>query len=246
MNYDIAATESTDYHWLTTETVWDLDPALYDQIARAAADYRWSGVTHMPAAAALARTFAVDYLDTGLIAATGTSARTLWISKAKPYRTKPFPHVLTGIREITAEGTRTLLVLTGSNHPVPIAVCERALLGPPAETPCAASAHHHCPGHDDNGRTCRCPCGCRRPDRLTVYRHLVIGDEATDLAWQWPFTVTADPESDEHGGLSVEVRGDDEQVSELAFRGPTEPVIIHNAWRPTRNPRETAGPEPPA
>ncbi|MCH7229896.1 hypothetical protein L0U85_03340 [Glycomyces sp. L485] len=245
MRHDIIATEPAGFNWLATDTVWDRDPALYRTVSRAAAQIRWHSTTVRPSAAASRRMLALNYLGSGLIAATGAAEPTLWLSRAKPYRTKPVPFTLTGIREITAEGVRALLLLTDDRGTVPIALSEQRLPGPGAESPCVA-AHNRCPGRDCDDRPCPCSCGCHWPDRLTVYRHLVVGDEATDPAWQWPFTVTADPEPDEHGGLSVEVCGDDEQVSELVFRGPTEPVIVHNSWRPDRNARETAGPEPPA
>lgn len=244
MGRNIIATEPADFNWLATETVWDRDPALYRTVSRAAAQIRWHSINTHPSATA-GRMLALDYLNSGLIAATGTCERTLWLSRAKPHRTKPVPFTLTGIREITAEGTRALLLLTDDRDTVPIALAEQYLPRPDAGFPCAA-AHNRCPGRDSEGQPCPCPCGCRWPDRLTVYRHLVVGDEATDPAWQWPFTVTASPESDEHGGLSVEVRGDDEQVSEFVFRAPTEPVIIHNAWCPGRTTPQAAGPKSPA
>lgn len=244
MGYDIIATDPAGFNWLATETIWDHNQALYRTVSHAAAQIRWHSINNRLGATA-GRMLAFNYLDSGLIAATGACERTLWLGRAGPYRTNPVPFTLTGIREITAEGVRALLLLTDDRGTVPIALAEQHLPGPDAESLCAL-AHDRCPGRDGDGRPCPCPCGCRWPDRLTAYRHLVCGDTATDPAWQWPFTVTADPEMDEHGGLSVEVCGDDEQISELVFRGPTEPVIIHNAWRPARNTREDAGPEPPA
>lgn len=95
-------------------------------------------------------------------------------------------------------------------------------------------AHRYCLGRDADSRACRCRCGCRWPDRLTVYRHLAAGDEATDPAWNWRFTATAAPEVQKTGNLAVTALGAEEQTPELVFRGTNEPVIVHNAWRTDR------------
>jgi hypothetical protein len=231
VDYDITATERTAFHWLATDTVWDLDPVLYDTIARTAIQMRWASVTSRPTAAAAHRSPALDYLDTGFITATGAAEQTVWASRAKRHRTKPVPHTLTGVREITVEGTRSLLLLTGSDTSVPVAVWEQTLLGPAVDSPCAAEAHRYCDGRDQDGRACGCRCGCRWPDRLTDYQHLTVGDAATDPAWSWAFTVTGAAEPQDTGNLALEVRGADEQSAELLYRPPSEPVIVHNAWR---------------
>lgn len=233
MRHDIIATEPAGFNWLATGTVWDRDLALYRTVSHAANQIRWHSINTRPSTAASRRMLALDHLSSGLIAATGAAEATLWLRRAKPYRAKPIPFTLTGIREITAEGVRALLLLTDDRGTVPIALVERHPNAIGAESPCAG-AHDRCPGVDSDGRTCPCACGCRWPDRLTVYRNLACGDEATDPAWQWPFTVTSAPEADEHGSLALEVQGRDEHVSDLLCRGPDEPVIVHNAWRPDR------------
>jgi hypothetical protein len=239
MERDIIASEPEGCNWLATGTVWDRDRALYSTVSRAAAQIRWRSVTERPSAAASGRMLALDFFESSLIAATGAAEPTLWLPRAKPYRTKPVPFTLTGIREITAAGTRVLLLLTDDRATVPIALVEQRLPAPDTQSPCAA-AHDRCPGRDGEGRACPCSCGCRWPDRLTVYRHLIVGDEATDPAWQWPFTLTRAPETDEHGNLALETHGRDEHAPDLLCRGPDEPVIVHNAWRPNR-----MGTEPP-
>jgi hypothetical protein len=232
MHIDIIATELTRFNWLATGTIWDRDPALYDQISRAAVRMPWHSVTSGPNAAAH-RAHWLDYLTSGLLAATGASESTLWLSRAKPYATKAVPFTLTGIREITAEGTRALLMLTDDHGTIPIAVTERHFLAPDSETPCA-DAHDRCPGKDAEGRPCPCRCGCRWPERLTTYGRLAIGDDAYDPAWRWPFTVTGPPGQTEHGSLALDVQGRDEHASDLLCREPNELVIVHNAWRPDR------------
>jgi hypothetical protein len=234
MERDIIATEPVGFNWLDTDTVWDGDPRVYRTVAAAAAQIRWHSVTECPSAAASRCSLALDLFESGLIAATGASEPTLWLPRAKPYRTKPVPFTLTGIKEVTAAGTRALLLLTDDRGTVPIGLVEQRLPVPDMQSPCAA-AHDRCPGRDSEGRACPCRC-----DRLTVYRNLVVGDETTDPAWQWPFTVTSAPEPDEHGYLALEVQGRDERSTDLLCRGPDEPVIVHNAWRPNRT-----GTEPP-
>ncbi|THV35719.1 hypothetical protein [Glycomyces buryatensis] len=243
MDYATAATEHSTFHWLTTESIWDADPDVYDMIARAAREIHWASVTHRPTAAAVHCELVFDYLTTGLIAATGAAERTVWIGKASRSRTKPIPHTLTGVREITDEGTRALLLLTGAEQPVPVAVWEQALLGPAVDTSCAAAAHRYCHGRDDQGRACGCRCGCRWPDRLAAYQGLAAGDEATDPALTWSFTVTSSPQLQKTGSLALEVQGADEPCAELFYRQPTEPVIVHNAWRLSRTDEAT---EPPS
>ena len=235
MDHPITATEHSVFHWLTTDSVWDRDPGVYDMVARTARHMRWLSVTANPILAAAWRAPALDYLDTHLVAATGAAERTLWISEAKRYRTKPSPHALAGVRETTAEGTRSLLVLTGTETPVPVAVWEQALLGPAVATPCAAGAHRHCSGQYPSGNACGCRCGCGWPDRITAYRHLAVGDKATDPAWNWSFTVTSAPELDDTGTVALNAYGLEEQSADLLCRAPGAPVIVHNAWRPGRS-----------
>ncbi|MEU5871937.1 hypothetical protein AB0A73_10290 [Glycomyces sp. NPDC047369] len=232
MPIDIIATELTRFNWLATGTVWDRDPALYDQVSRAAAQMPWHSIVNDPAGAA-GRAHGLDYLSSGLIAATGASERTLWLSRAKSVRTKPVPFTLTGIREITAEGTRSLLVLTDDRDRTPIALMERHLIAPDTGTACA-DAHDRCPGKNADGGFCPCKCGCRWPERLTVYQHLAEGDEAFDPAWRWPFTVTGPSEEAEHGTLSFDVHGRDEPAPDLLCREPGELVVVYNTWRPGR------------
>jgi hypothetical protein len=243
MEHDIIATEPDGFNWLATGTIWDRNPKVYRAVATAAAQIRWHSVTERTNAAASRRLLALDFFESGLIAATGASEPTLWLPRAKPYRTKPVPFTLTGIREVTAAGTRALLLLTDDRGTVPIALTERPFDASDADSPYNAG-HDHCFGRDADGRTCPCRCGYRWPDRLTVYQRLVVGDEATDPAWQWSFTVTGAPEETEHGNLALEVQGRDERAPDLLCRGPDEPVIVHNAWRPDRTGATASEPPP--